>query len=252
MSTTTAASHITNQIRAGWETVGNSRIATHALRDWQSRHLELVGYRSPFEITEAIHKAQPKTANRLVAILLVEARAGNLIARDATLNAMLPLIITVLRATRCDHTHTDDDVSELLTAAVDILNDPRPIGKWPITSFYNTLFCRASRRRGRRNRAATITTNDVTEFDFGSVAAPDRTGDAATELVHVLAYAVQLGTITAADASLLGTKAFLDRAVSSDAANQNVTERAMRKRHAKLVERLAAASVQLADYTIAA
>jgi hypothetical protein len=257
MSTTTAAANITTQLRANWETTATSRSAARALREWRTRHPELDSYGTPLEVTEAIHSASPRHANTLVGILLVEQRAGCTIARDAVLNAMLPLVMTVLRATRSNYTHTDDDVSELLTAAIDILRDPRDVGDWPITSFYNTLYCRALRRRGQRNRASTITATVNEEFDFAAIAEPARGGDAGTELIHVLAYAVRIGTISSADASLLGTKAFLDRAVSTDAAQHKVTERAMRKRHARLVERLAAAAPELADsfvgdYTAAA
>jgi hypothetical protein len=249
---TTNASNITTQIRDNWKTVANSRTGIRALRAWQTRHPELDQFRTPFQLTETIHTSTPQTANGLVAILIVEQRTGCPIARDAVLNSMLPLVIAVLRKTRADSTHTDDDISELLTATIDILRHPRDVGDWPITSFYNTLYCRATRRREHTNRETSIHAAVKVDFDFNIIPDTSQRGHAGTDLLQVLAHAVQIGTISTADASLLGARAFLDRAVSNDAAAQHVTERAMRKRHSRLVGRLAAAAPQLADYTVAA
>lgn len=253
--TVSVMTHLTERLTRSWTITATSHTATGHLRLWQTRHPELGCFTTVAELAETIRTTDRPTANRLVTILLREAGAGDRLAHETILNALLYIAIGVWRTHTTTGQRLDDDaLCDVLVDAVDIIAELATTGAsaWPIRQLWNRLECRARRRHQRHDRHqrqtgdwdSLVSGDDVHEE---TLAAPTPRDDPGTELLAVLAHAVALGTITTVEATIIANKGIFDRPIATLAVARGCSTEAVQKNHRRVVHRLRVASADIAD-----
>ena len=252
--TVSVMTYLTERLTRSWTITATSHTATRHLRRWQTRHPELADLATVAELAETIRATDRPTANQLVTILLREAAAGDRLAHETILNALRYLAIGVWRTHTTAGQRLDDDaLCDVLADTVDIIAELATTGAspWPIRQLWNRLECRARRRYQRHDQHhrqtadwATLTTGDDAE---DTLAAPNPRLDPGTELLAVLAHAIALGTITTTEATTIANKGLLDRPIATLAVARGCSTEAVQKNHRRVVQRLRAASADIAD-----
>jgi hypothetical protein len=250
--------HIVNQLQTQW-TIDNTTTATRTTyRQWVDHHPLLDPNASPAELATRIHKTDPTTANRLVAILLTETRTGDRLARQTCLHAFVPLIMSTIK--RC-HAHqygkaSEDFTADMIVAAIDIIDriaaEHTDTMQWPITVFTSRLLHRAQRARAREtNYENHISPNGIDTEGFTPPLVVASAPDSGTELVNFLAAAVRRIAISPDEARMVGARALLDEPVNANTATLHIGARGIQKRHRNVIARLRDAATDITDTMVA-
>jgi hypothetical protein len=249
---------IVNQLQAQWNNDNNSTTTRTTYRQWAHRHPLLDPTSSPAELATRIYKADPVTANSLVAVLLIETRNGDRLARQTCLHAFIPLIMSTIKRSHANQygRASDDFVSDMIVASIDIIDriatEYSESMQWPITVFASRLQHRAQRTRTRQTDYENhISPHGIDNERFTPLIAPAPSVDSGTELINFLAAAVRRNAISADDARMVGARALLDIPVTANATSLRIGARGMQKRHSNMIARLREASTEITDTMVA-